>query len=45
MQFHETTKRLLGGESMESVERSLQDQDASKNAAAPSPPPAAPAAE
>ncbi len=41
MQFHETTKRLLGGESMESVERSLQDQDASKNAAsaAPSAPP------
>jgi putative FmdB family regulatory protein len=45
-QFHETTKRLLGGESMESVERSLQDQDATKNGGVSSivPPPAAPAA-
>jgi len=43
-QFHETTKRLMGGESMESVERSLQDQDATKNGGVSSivPPPAAP---
>ena len=44
MQFQETTKRLLGGESMESVERSLQDQDATKNGGVSSivPPPSLP---
>jgi putative FmdB family regulatory protein len=46
MQFQETTKRLLSGESMESVERSLQDQDASRRGvdAPAAPPPAAPSA-
>jgi len=34
-EFHETTQRLLQGESMDSVEKSLQQQDAEKQSKKP----------
>jgi putative FmdB family regulatory protein len=34
-EFHDTTQRLLGGESMDKVEKHLQEQDAAKKSPAP----------
>lgn len=38
-EYHEATQRLLRGESMDSVEKHLQERDAEKHASSPTPPP------